>query len=81
MEAPQAYNQRVAGEVLYRYIAGRKIGRSLSSTEEVHHIDGNHMNNDPENLAVVSKSEHARRHATGKERDKHGRFIKKGRSS
>ena len=71
-----APNHRVDGEVVYRTIAEQKIGRSLLPTEEIHHIDGNHMNNDPDNLMVLSKAEHSRIHASWKERDKYGRFIK-----
>ena len=81
MAAPQTANQRVAGEVLYRYIAGKKIGRELTAEDEVHHIDGNHMNNKPENLVVVSKSEHAKIHASRKERDEYGRFVKSRESA
>lgn len=69
-------NQRVCGEVLYRYLAGKKMGRELTTQEEVHHRDGNHFNNAIDNLSVVSKSEHARIHAARKERDSHGRFVK-----
>jgi hypothetical protein len=48
---------------LHRVIAENKIGRLLSTTEDVHHIDGDKMNNSPENLEVLSKSEHAKKHA------------------
>lgn len=49
----------------YRLIAEKKIGRYLLLSEIVHHIDGNVMNNHPDNLDVMTQSEHARRH--GKE--------------
>lgn len=77
MELAGAANQRVCGEVLYRYLARRKVGHALTTKEEVHHVDGNHLNNDEKNLMVVSKSEHARIHASQKEMDIFGRFIKK----
>ena len=75
-EKAGAKNQIVSGQVLYRLIAESKIGRELTSDDEVHHIDGNHLNNNLENLIVVSRSEHTRIHAMQKKRDINGRFIK-----
>jgi cephalosporin hydroxylase len=71
-----ARNQRVGGGVLYRRIAEITIGRKLLQNEEVHHLDGNHMNNNPENLVVVSASEHMKIHAKKRKRGKNGRFVK-----
>lgn len=71
-----AKNQRIAGKVLYRILAELKIGRKLFPDEEVHHIDGNHLNNNRDNLQVVSASEHSKIHASQKRRDKFGKFIK-----
>lgn len=76
-EKAGAYNQIVAGKCLYRSLVEIRIGRTLSSDEQVHHIDGNHRNHRPENLVVVTRSEHSKIHAPMKERDKLGRFIKK----
>lgn len=39
----------------HRFVAGLPDG-------EVHHVDGNKLNNDPENLLVTSKEAHARYH-------------------
>lgn len=39
-----------------------KLGRKLSSSEIVHHIDGNKKNNSIENLQIVTRSEHAQIH-------------------
>lgn len=66
----------VNGIPIHRVIAAKKIGRKLLPCEEVHHVDGNHDNNRSENLVVISKSEHAKIHASRKDRDKLGRFIK-----
>jgi len=39
-----------------------QLGRKLKSNEIVHHIDGNPLNNDPENLELMTKPEHFRSH-------------------
>lgn len=52
-------NGRVA---VHRHYASVKIGRWLIQGEEVHHKDLNKRNNDPSNLEILSRSEHARLH-------------------
>lgn len=42
----------------HRFVMEQHIGRKLESWEHVHHIDGNHLNNDINNLQVLSNSEH-----------------------
>ena len=44
-------------------IAEEKIGRKLKKNEVAHHMDGDKRNNNPENLTVVTRSEHAKIHA------------------
>lgn len=46
----------------YRLVAEKKIGRYLKKGEIVHHIDGDVTNNSPDNLSVMSQSEHCRLH-------------------
>jgi len=75
-EKAGAKNQRVSGKVLYRQILEHKLGRALTASDEVHHIDGNHYNNDSSNLVVTSRSEHMKIHAMCRRRDKRGRFTK-----
>lgn len=52
-----------ASRALHVIIAQYKIGRLLRPGEVVHHIDHNKLNNHPDNLRVMSASEHASYHA------------------
>ena len=56
----------INGISAYRFIVEKKIGRKLLPDECVHHIDGNHSNDDPNNLMVMSQLEHNRLHKLGK---------------
>jgi len=47
----------------YRKIASEYFQKELLPDEIVHHIDGNHDNNDPENLVIMKKSQHSKVHA------------------
>lgn len=47
----------------HRHIMENYLGRKLKATEVVHHIDGDGLNNNIENLEVMTKSEHSRHHA------------------
>lgn len=46
-----------------KYIMEKEIGRKLNENEVVHHKDGDHTNNDKENLEIVDRSDHASYHA------------------
>lgn len=55
------------------------LGRELTSDEIVHHIDGDSLNNEIENLQVVSRAEHIRIHRLGtKYSEEHCKNISKG---
>ncbi len=45
-------------EAEHRVIMSRHLNRTLLSTEHVHHLDGDTLNNKLENLYLVSKNEH-----------------------
>ena len=44
----------------YRLVAEAILGRYLQPGEVVHHIDGDESNDHPDNLLVITQSEHAR---------------------
>lgn len=48
-----------ANRLVHQVIAEWTIGRKIKSGEHVHHIDGNKLNNSPENLQVLTAREHA----------------------
>ena len=47
---------------IHRYLAETILGRELAKDEVVHHKDGNSLNNSPDNLMVMTRSEHTRLH-------------------
>ena len=50
----------------HRLLMEQLLGRKLERDEVVHHINGNSLDNDINNLCVMSSSEHSRLHATGR---------------
>lgn len=49
----------------HRLIMEQKIGRYLNSSEIIHHINGNKLDNRIDNLVITNRSEHASGHARG----------------
>ena len=47
-----------------RFLMEREIGRSLEANEQIHHMDGNPLNNDVSNLEIRLSGEHQREHST-----------------
>lgn len=55
--------KKYLGRHEHRSVAEKMMGRPLLPNEHVHHIDLNKHNNTPENLIVMSRSEHLALHA------------------
>ena len=47
---------------MQRYLTLSSIGRKLKNNEVVHHIDGDKLNNDINNLKLMTRKEHIEIH-------------------
>lgn len=61
----------------HRIVMERFIGRKLKTTECVHHIDEDTLNNSPSNLQIVSHSEHQKIHVKRKLTERDVKEIRK----
>ena len=64
-EHPSAMKSANWNGYIYEHIviAGQFLGRAISDSEIVHHLDGNRQNNSQENLLVIEKNQHGKLHA------------------
>lgn len=54
-----AHGQGYKNWMLYhRFVMEQHLGRSLEEHEQVHHLDGNPINNEIDNLCLVSRTDH-----------------------
>jgi hypothetical protein len=49
----------------HRFVMETLLGRRLTGDEVIHHLDGDPSNNDPDNLVILTRAEHARLHRRG----------------
>lgn len=67
----RAYIKETKKVVSYpRLLLEEKLGRKLATNEQVHHIDGNPLNNDVDNLEISMLGEHQLLHNQPKYFDK-----------
>jgi hypothetical protein len=57
--------RKINGRHEHRAVAEAMLGRPLQTNEVVHHIDGNKLNNSPDNLMVMTQRDHMRMHGLG----------------
>lgn len=58
----------------HRLVAEEKIGRELNENEVAHHINGDTLDNRPENIEVLTVSKHNKLTANNRERDINGKL-------
>ncbi|TDM18104.1 HNH endonuclease [Macrococcoides canis] len=71
-EHPNANNMGYVAE--HRYVLEQKIGRYLTDDEVAHHINENKLDNSPKNLELMTRSDHSRKHALERGRERNGKF-------
>jgi len=54
---------------LHRYLMEKKVGRTLTRSETVHHINGNSKDNREENLILLQNCEHSSLHCKERYKD------------
>ncbi len=67
-------HHRARGKYVLEHIlvVEKKLGRRLEKNECTHHIDGNKTNNDPQNLQVLTISDHTKMHP----KKRAGKYLK-----
>jgi uracil-DNA glycosylase family 4 len=59
---------RISGKRIHRWVYEQITGESLTPEFDIHHKDGNHFNNSPDNLEKLLKSKHSLIHKDGRYR-------------
>jgi hypothetical protein len=74
-EHPKAIGARKLYVAEHRLVMESIIGRILDDKEIVHHKDENTLNNSPDNLEIMTSSEHMKLHKQTSKRGQNGQFT------
>lgn len=77
VKVPKGHHLRMANGYAYQHqlVAEEMLGRPLTDNEAVHHKNGIKDDNRPENLEVMTRTEHAVGHSKQRKRDVYGRMT------
>lgn len=70
-----------AGKMIHKVIAEWKYARQVGNGEHIHHLDGNKLNNHPENIVIISASDHAKIHYEDRENGKRLKHLARNRAA
>lgn len=70
-----SYKEGNNGKLLHRLIVEDYYSISLLPWADIHHLDNNRLNNDIENLVILSKSAHLSLHNKGKNHSLYGKKV------
>lgn len=71
---PNAHGAKNLYFPLHRLVMEWKLGRRLTSEEVVHHLDEDTLNNHPDNLVLMTASEHNKLTARNRNKNQYGQF-------
>lgn len=60
---------------VHRILIEKKVGKCLGFNDNVHHKNGNRLDNRMSNLELISRSQHISEHVKNRPRDKYGSFT------